>query len=146
MIEKVFPKGIEITCAITLRNSEGKILLVCSPKHKGKWTLPGGHIEPGETILEAAIRETKEETGLNAKPIVIFNHGEIINPPDFYRPIHVIYFDCLLETEENDVALDSNEGSSFMWCDPESALAIDLAKGYEADIRGYITYLKAKNF
>jgi hypothetical protein len=57
-----------------------------------------------------------------------------------------VYFDCLLETEENDVALDSNEGSSFMWCDPESALAIDLAKGYEADIRGYITYLKAKNF
>lgn len=30
-----------------------------------KWVQPGGHVDPGETALEAALRETQEETGIN---------------------------------------------------------------------------------
>ncbi|MBU5483700.1 NUDIX domain-containing protein [Clostridium sp. MSJ-11] len=31
----------------------------------GLWGIPSGHVEPGESVMEAAIREVKEETGLN---------------------------------------------------------------------------------
>jgi 8-oxo-dGTP diphosphatase len=33
---------------------------------KGRWSLPGGHIEPGETARDAAVREVAEETSVEA--------------------------------------------------------------------------------
>jgi 8-oxo-dGTP pyrophosphatase MutT (NUDIX family) len=36
--------------------------------HSGQWALPGGRIEKGETIIEAALRELREEVGLRLKP------------------------------------------------------------------------------
>jgi ADP-ribose pyrophosphatase YjhB (NUDIX family) len=45
-------------------NDEGAILLIRRSDNQ-LWTIPGGAMEPGETIAETAIRETKEETGLD---------------------------------------------------------------------------------
>ncbi|RLJ10315.1 MAG: hypothetical protein DRP15_00330 [Candidatus Aenigmatarchaeota archaeon] len=39
------------------------------PPGKGCWVLPGGMVEPGETIKEALVREAKEETGLDVEPL-----------------------------------------------------------------------------
>jgi diadenosine hexaphosphate hydrolase (ATP-forming) len=45
-------------------NQEGKVLVL---RHKnGNWVFPKGHIDPGETSLEAAIREVEEEGGVVA--------------------------------------------------------------------------------
>lgn len=58
-------------------NREGKILLqLRSDTHV--WALPGGAMEIGETIGETAIRETKEETGLDVQPEYIV--GVYTNP------------------------------------------------------------------
>ncbi|MGJ7540993.1 NUDIX hydrolase [Brevibacterium luteolum] len=47
-------------------DGRGRVLLVLrgSQPHRGRWSLPGGKVEPGETWQQAAAREVAEETGL----------------------------------------------------------------------------------
>ncbi len=57
-----------IGCSIVERR--GKILLVQETRKQahGKWNLPGGRIDLGESLVECAKREGKEETGFIIKP------------------------------------------------------------------------------
>lgn len=41
-----------------------RFLLVHEAKHGGGWYLPAGRVEPGETLADAAVRETREESGV----------------------------------------------------------------------------------
>jgi len=138
-----FPRGIELVTGAVIENQAGEILMVKSPKWSNKWCMPGGHIDPGETIEQAALREAEEETGLKLKPVKIVSFGELINPPDFYKPAHFIYFDlwCLLE-DDQEVKLDNDELEEYKWFKPEEALKLDLSSGYYKTIQDY---LKAKN-
>ena len=58
-MRQVYP---EPTVGALIINSENKILLVKSHKWmNGKYSVPGGHVEIGESFEEAIIREVKEE-------------------------------------------------------------------------------------
>lgn len=48
------------------RTTPPKFLLM---QHHNRWDLPKGHAEPDETIVETALRETQEETGISRKKI-----------------------------------------------------------------------------
>jgi ADP-ribose pyrophosphatase YjhB (NUDIX family) len=52
------------TVATLCRDDKDRVLLV-RQSDSGRWSTPGGAIEPGESPEEAAIRETREETGLD---------------------------------------------------------------------------------
>jgi 8-oxo-dGTP pyrophosphatase MutT (NUDIX family) len=43
-------------------------------RHSGQFALPGGRLDPGETIVEAALRETHEEVGLRLRPEDVLGH------------------------------------------------------------------------
>jgi 8-oxo-dGTP diphosphatase len=45
---------------------------------KGYWSLPGGVLEPGETLVEGVCREVREETGLEVKPLGVLEIFERI--------------------------------------------------------------------
>ena len=60
----------------------GKVLVVqrAHPPAQGLWTLPGGRVEVGETLVDAVIREISEETALTIHVIGLAGYREIILP------------------------------------------------------------------
>jgi 8-oxo-dGTP diphosphatase len=60
------PKHI-LSAATIVLNEKGEILLIKGPRRG--WEMPGGQVEVGESLKEAAIRETKEETGIDIEVI-----------------------------------------------------------------------------
>ena len=58
---------VELTVLCLIHNEDSYLLQDRVKKDWKGYTLPGGHIEPGESIVDAVVREMKEETGLMIK-------------------------------------------------------------------------------
>ena len=144
-MDRTFPKGIEVVCGIVIRDQKGNILVTRSQHWSDKWVLPGGHIDSGETITEAAVREGEEETGLKLRAVDIFNSGQLIGSKDFSRPAHFIYFNVLLEIEGGQVQLDEGEHFDYQWVSPREALKLELAESFADSILKYIDFEKNKS-
>lgn len=70
---------IPATIAAVVR--DGQVLLVrrANPPDAGRWAFPGGKIEAGERIEDAAARELLEETGVRAEPVQVFDAVDVFD-------------------------------------------------------------------
>ncbi|MBM7443119.1 NUDIX domain-containing protein [Streptomyces sp. HB132] len=61
------PESIRYTADVVAMTPDGDVLLIERgwPPYEGAWALPGGHVDRGETAIEAAVRELAEETGVH---------------------------------------------------------------------------------
>ncbi|WCR10428.1 NUDIX hydrolase [Paracoccus stylophorae] len=64
--------------AVTLRGDRVLLARRRNPPDAGLWGFPGGHVDPGETALAAAVRELAEETGIVATPRVYLDNVDLI--------------------------------------------------------------------
>ena len=63
------PPRPTVAVGVVARDADGRLLLVLRGQapNRGRWSLPGGRLEAGETMAEAAARELREETGMDAR-------------------------------------------------------------------------------
>jgi 8-oxo-dGTP pyrophosphatase MutT (NUDIX family) len=85
------PKHIAGAGAI-FRDGDGSVLLV-KPSYRQDWEVPGGGMEPGETPWETAVREVKEEAGLDLKPGRLLAVDWVPAQPDGRPPLCNFLFD-----------------------------------------------------
>ena len=110
---QVYP---EPTVGALIINNKKEILLVKSHKWlNNKYSVPGGHVEIGESFEEAIIREVKEETGLDIVPKRLFMIQECVRPKEFFKKKHFIFFDYICYTEDARVKLDERELQEYKW-------------------------------
>jgi 8-oxo-dGTP diphosphatase len=64
--------------AVTLRGDDVLLVRRRNPPDAGLWGFPGGHVDPGETALQAAARELAEETGVTATPHRYLDNVDLI--------------------------------------------------------------------
>jgi len=131
----------EVTVGALIFNKEDKVFLMISPKWKDKYTIPGGHIELGETTEQALKREIKEETSLNIYDIKFILLQEFIFGEEFYKKKHFIFLDYICKTDDKEVELNE-EGSSYVWIDIDESLKLPLNPYTEKTILEYKEKIK----
>ena len=122
MAGQLFP---EPTVGVFIFNPQDQLLLLISHKWPGKYVVPGGHVELGERIEEAAIREAKEETGLDIHDLEFINFQEFIYDPSFWKPRHFIFFDYACKSNSMSVQLN-DEAEEYVWVSLEAAVQLPL--------------------
>jgi 8-oxo-dGTP diphosphatase len=77
---------------------DDKILLVKrgNPPCKGCWAIPGGHVEYGESIYDAVLRELFEETNICGEPLGVIYVDEIL-PEESGENYHFVLIDILVK-------------------------------------------------
>ncbi len=115
------PNSIRPAVAALIVNNHGHVLLQ-KRADNGLWSIPGGVVEPGESILEALNREIAEETTLKIKSpdlVAVYSHAEAPNVVRYENGNTVQYvcflFRCVSAAGE---ARSNNESTLIAYWDP----------------------------
>ena len=111
-------------CMIT--DPEGRVLVQDRlPKPSNAWcglTFPGGHVEPGETVIASVIREVREETGLTITDVVPAGYIQWYNPDRQSQ-----YFVFLFKTSSYSGELKGSAEGNVKWMTLDEMLSGKLA-------------------
>jgi 8-oxo-dGTP diphosphatase len=109
---------------------DGKFLLVkrAFEPSAGKWSVPGGLVEVGESLAEACIRETEEETGLKVEVLELINVFDMIDRDDAGRVrYHYVLIDFLVKPVGGEEK-PSHESTDMRWVSRDDMRQMDMTR------------------
>jgi 8-oxo-dGTP diphosphatase len=118
---------VPAVAAIILRGDE--ILLIrrgCEPGI-GKWSVPGGSVEIGETLEEAVKREVREETGLEIEVGELAGVSDLIAKRDGELQFHYVLIDYLAAVTHGE-AVAATDAAECRWVRLDEIGAYDVTK------------------
>jgi 8-oxo-dGTP diphosphatase len=101
-----------VAVGAVVRDRDGRLLVIRRgrPPAEGRWTVPGGRVEPGERLAEAVRRELREETGLDVRVGDLVGVHEIVDDE-----LHAVILDHHAEVVGgNEVAGDDAAAVAWM--------------------------------
>jgi ADP-ribose pyrophosphatase YjhB (NUDIX family) len=108
----------------------GRVVLVkrAHPPLQAEWSIPGGVLEVGELVREAAVRETREETGLIVEPGELLGvYDRVLRDPEKRVQYHYVLIDFLCRWVAGDLAAAS-DAAEVRWFRREELAGLKLAK------------------
>jgi ADP-ribose pyrophosphatase YjhB (NUDIX family) len=131
----------ELVVGALLLNPRGQVFVALFSKIAGHYAIPGGHVEYGETVAQALVRELREETNLSPTRFRLLRVGERIRPPLYKDGTHhLVYLDFLVDCWEGELRLDEEELTDGRWLDPKAALALPLTFTTRQAIEFYLAH------
>ena len=107
-----------------------RVLLVkrAHPPIQGQWSIPGGVLEVGEMVREAAIREAREETGLIVEPGELLGvYDRILRDPENRVQYHYVLIDFLCRPTGGEL-LAASDATEVRWFSREELRGVQLAE------------------
>jgi diadenosine hexaphosphate hydrolase (ATP-forming) len=113
------------------RNNRSYEILFIRDRY-GRLSLPKGHVEPGETTKQAALREVEEETGIKGKIVsdVVGSVAYVFEHPGFGQIDKQVTF-YLIEAIGGQLQPQLSEIRQALWIPLDEAIHAQLAEGYE---------------
>ena len=125
-------------------NDRGQVLLIRrnQPPASGFWSIPGGKLEPGESLAEACKREINEETGLDVEATAIV--AVVERRIEGYHYVIIDYL-ALLTNDQVTVPIAQSDAAEAKWVSLGQIPDYALVEGLEEIIvRTYVLYTKQR--
>lgn len=115
--------------AVVIRDNAVLLVERAREPHKGYWSLPGGVVETGETLIEAVRREVREETGLQVEPLAVVEIFErILRDAQGRAEYHYVLIDYVCTVAGGDLA-PADDVSQARWFPRGDLAGIRLTEG-----------------